>query len=1403
MKKLLSIFLAILMTFGSVAIGITAAPHTHAEESQQTYTEGNFVYEITIKSTYSYATITDYTDKESTDEIVIPDTLGGHPVWYIAAEAFKGCQCTAVSISASVRVIDPEAFAYDMPNMERFTVDAANTRIFSDDMGILYKKNSSTSSQKDIVAYPKNAPYTSVEIDKKTRIIGAFAFADAKNLKSIVFAGGSLGTYYTIDRYAFYNAKSLETVDIKRSLQSICDYAFEGCSSLTSVSLPKSMTGGGTIGWDCFKDTPFINNPENYDEDGVLYIGNLLIATLPEADKKYYAIKSGTEIVAGGAFCWDSLKEVYLPASVEDLYSNPFARCANLEKFTVDPTGKLSVNDYGVLSYYDRIVAYPNGIYRTCYVVGTEHSEIVSYAFYQSPIKNFYLPANLSYQGIYYLALGGDSVTDIYFEGVEEDWIDDILYDKKRYEKETTAEEVAEIHFEVYSEDEHNMSVGSDMQTTCSCGYTAKYTPSNGNYVENGFVYDVVDGNAIIKSYLYKNSTDALVIPETLGGCPVTEIDCEFTDCMFTSVHISSTVTKIREGAFAYALNNEAFTVAEGNEEFSATADGVLLGVTSYAVFAYPPNAHATEYKIPKPVCGIMPYAFCGTKNLKTVTMPSYKYAGQTLYTVGMIFDYAFLNSSVESVYIEGEEFYWMGNGVFKNSQLKEISFVSSTEIFGYEVFEGTPFLENADYDEDGVFYHQNYLVATEEGTGKTDYEIKDGTTVVAGGAFKWSSLESVNIPASVKCIGSSAFGEAASLKTITVDSSNEYFSVDDYGVLYNKDKTKLVVFPADLENICYAVPRGVTEIGDFAFGNVQILECVNIPSDVTAIGENAFGMGDFEHISEICFEGTKNDWKELRAYDSSLDWARYKNSTNKTFNTYTGDEHSTVHTVTDSTCEEVGYEYYTCSCEFQYVVTIPAKGHSAEKEYRVIYEPTCTSSGYSRLYCSRCNEQLNYKYPSALGHDKELIEYIEPTCTETGKNHYRCTRCELDFHEEVNPMLPHTFDKWEYESGNTFTGICAVCGESFKSVEVQISLDCSELTLYNQAEKTLTVTVTDNVTDNIVFTSSDSNIASVDADGTITAKAPGNAVITARINGTDITATCDLTVYANTYDTQWVVDGEIKVIIPVKAGSAITAPDDPVKDGYVFAGWSPAIPDEMPAMPLQFTAVFNKFSKSEDYDVSATFLPEAFSEEVSLNVTEITADREPGGVYMVEGEYYKQVGLYNIKALNAASAVVQPNEGYTVTIKMAIPDAYKNRTDFMVYHRFTGGGREQLSTENGTLRVENGYLIFVVSQFSEFEIFVPTASMKISHLPDKTSYSYGEDIDLTGIRLRYTKADGTTKSITDTSAMTVSGYDSTKTGKQTVTVRYGQYTDTFEVNVSYSLWQWIIRILFLGFLWY
>ena len=69
---------------------------------------------------------------------------------------------------------------------------------------------------------------------------------------------------------------------------------------------------------------------------------------------------------------------------------------------------------------------------------------------------------------------------------------------------------------------------------------------------------------------------------------------------------------------------------------------------------------------------------------------------------------------------------------------------------------------------------------------------------------------------------------------------------------------------------------------------------------------------------------------------------------------------------------------------------------------------------------------------------------------------------------------------------------------------------------------------------------------------------------------------------------------------------------------------------------------------------------------------------------------------------------------------------------------------------------------------------------------PTRTTFKIGEEIDTAGMVITAVYNDNTTKDITD--KVTITGYDKTKEGEQTVVVTYGNQTATFTVTVLYEV---------------
>ncbi len=88
-----------------------------------------------------------------------------------------------------------------------------------------------------------------------------------------------------------------------------------------------------------------------------------------------------------------------------------------------------------------------------------------------------------------------------------------------------------------------------------------------------------------------------------------------------------------------------------------------------------------------------------------------------------------------------------------------------------------------------------------------------------------------------------------------------------------------------------------------------------------------------------------------------------------------------------------------------------------------------------------------------------------------------------------------------------------------------------------------------------------------------------------------------------------------------------------------------------------------------------------------------------------------------------------------------------------------------------------------------------------IYNLPNKTDYYYKEDISTDGLSIIVYKSSGEPEIVN--SGFTVSPRNLKKTGLVEITVTYGGFEAYYDVDVSYAWWQWLIRILLLGILWY
>ncbi|MCR5532413.1 MAG: fibronectin type III domain-containing protein [Paludibacteraceae bacterium] len=245
------------------------------------------------------------------------------------------------------------------------------------------------------------------------------------------------------------------------------------------------------------------------------------------------------------------------------------------------------------------------------------------------------------------------------------------------------------------------------------------------------------------------------------------------------------------------AMNDYSYGVAPWYDNCENISQVVINdGVTSIGDYAFAGCSSLTSVTIPNSVTSIGQYAFYDCRGLTSVTIPN----------------------SVTSI----------GTNIFQDcSSLTSIDVAS----------------DNSNYcSVDGVLFNKDKTTLVQYPGGKQGaYTIPNGVTSIGDFAFYvCSGLTSVTVGNSVTSIGEYAFAVCPSLTSINVASDNLNYCSED-GILFNKDKSILIQYPASKNNTEYDIPNSVTSIGECAFFGCSGLTSVTIPNSVTCIGGDAF----------------------------------------------------------------------------------------------------------------------------------------------------------------------------------------------------------------------------------------------------------------------------------------------------------------------------------------------------------------------------------------------------------------------------------------------------------------------------------------------------------------------------------------------------------------------------------
>ena len=754
---------------------------------------------------------------DNVESIVIPDS-----VTTIGASAFKLCRnLINATIGKGVSSINTYAFS-ECLKLKSITVDPEN-EYYSTEDGILFSKDKTK-----LIIFPIANEITSYEIPNNVTSIEKRAFSYCSGLTSIIIPE----SITTIDEWTFSSCKNLTSITLPQSIASIKEHAFYGCESLPEITIPKSVTSiGDGIFYEC-KSLKNIEIPDSVESmgDGVfMYCSSLPSVILPD---------TLTKIGDHTFYYCTNLSNITIPSNVTSIGYSAFENCTNLTGITI-PSNVTSIGQS----------AFEDCTNLTSITIPSSVASIAKSAFENCQnLKSVYYSGTKDEWNSVTIGDSNDPLINAYKHYIMSDYETEVLDD-------------GTIEITKYNGSATELEIPSEIngKKVTSIGESAFWGSANLTSVT------IPNGVTSIKSWAFYGCPNltSVKIPDSVTsigdsafyGCTnltsvkipdsVTSIETSaFYGCTnLTSVTISDKVESIGIGAFAGCSSLTSIEVDSNNQNY-LSKDGVLFNKDQTVLIQYPAGKEDTSYIVPKSATIISRFAFLGSKNLTSVTLPD------GMQSIGIkVFDSC---SALKNITIPDSVTYIRESAFNECNSLNAVCYSGSKEKWNNIVIDGSndPLINAHKYYnlnnyetqvlDDGTIEIIGYRTSIEE-----ELEIPpeiDGKRVtrIGDNAFRGYLMTSVTIPESVTNIGLAAFATCSNIISFTVDENNKNYSSKD-GIMFNKDQTELVQYPCGKKETSYSVPDNVTSIGNYAFSGCENLTSVTLTDNVTSIGQTAF----------------------------------------------------------------------------------------------------------------------------------------------------------------------------------------------------------------------------------------------------------------------------------------------------------------------------------------------------------------------------------------------------------------------------------------------------------------------------------------------------------------------------------------------------------------------------------